>query len=139
MGGIVSLVHRQPEQLVTMQTGGFVPKTRFHRLHEGELVVPKNILERDLLPNLDKLPATLKKKINMLMKRRPTRVSNKEIEKIAFQEVKERSLKKKVCKNGTQKKAKPGKAKRVGKGAQSGGVQKPRSQPRTQEVSHQTS
>lgn len=77
----------------SLSSGGFVPHANLHSLHPGELVLNRSTVKM-VQGMLDKnqLPRTLHKRINVLMKRRPQKVSNQELSRVTTQMKQKRGL-----------------------------------------------
>lgn len=70
-----------------------MPNANFHSLHPGELVLNRSTVKM-VQGMLDKnqLPRALHKRINVLMKRRPQKVSNRELARVTRQVNQKRGL-----------------------------------------------
>ena len=99
-----------PPEPKSLSGGGFVPHANLHSLHPGELVLNRSTVKM-VQGMLDKnqLPRTLHKRINVLMKRRPQKVSNRELTRVTTQMSQKRGM--------AGPKNKKGKAINKGKGA----------------------
>jgi len=88
--GDSSSSQREPKSL---SNGGFVPHANLHSLHPGELVLNRATVKM-VQEMLDKnqLPRTLHKRINVLMKRRPQKVSNRELTRVTSQMSQKRGI-----------------------------------------------
>ncbi len=82
-----------PPEPKSLSGGGFVPHANLHSLHPGELVLNRATVKM-VQGMLDKnqLPRTLHKRINVLMKRRPQKVSNRELARVTGQIKQKRGL-----------------------------------------------
>ena len=72
---------RPSPTLYSCNGGGFVPRPSLHSLHEGELVLPKDTVA--LLERMsDQLPPKVRKRLGVIKRRRPTKISERELARV---------------------------------------------------------
>ena len=88
-----------------MADGGFVPRANLHRLHPGELVVPRRLVDdlRKELKQSKDVSKAFKKELFNLFRRRPAKVSDKEMNRVLAVMQQPPAMRKAAKKGGVKK------------------------------------